>query len=629
MKSTLFKRIVPAALAAFFVWNLPPALSQDATAHLKAPTLAEQASVLKVIHDLFGAQYTKKLPADHVVLAAKLMEAAADSSSDPNSQYVLLREARENAVAGGNLNIALSAIVALASRFEVDKDAVLLETLTALSRESENPEMAVGIMDAAMAQIEKGAAADDFKPLARLRGVAESAAAKTRSAAATKHTQDRLGELDQTRAAFESVEGARRILATKPDDPEAHAIVGKYVALQKSDWPAALQDLSHCSDGGLKVLAMGDLLARQSSDPKVAIGRGDAWWQYASGQSGALKIRAEQRASDWYRQVSDAISGPQTDGLDKRIQRVEIDAEAYASFHGMTPLADPYLTEARRDSIDRTLTVPLDGRTLKGVVTIPFKVLPYSFPGTIKIDDEGATITVLGGTDIRGGTLDLGGKGHLIAKGENGKPVVFRHVVFIEDLGGLLEAEDAVFDDCTFKKGGPWFSNYSSKWVFNSCVLYNCRFGGLTEIDYGFKIQNCLLASMAFPEIQHSSKGELDHVKFLHDEWDTIIGCSFIDCSVPPTVCWCAQSSNFFGCKFIPGEAFESSGPWQETAYISGTVGTSPQSVWAGKRPKRGSVTLVDAPSPFPILPLTGMDKFIPELIAGSADVRVVTSHLR
>jgi hypothetical protein len=631
MKWMLVTRLVPAALVVLLLCNLAPALAlaQDAAGRRKAPSPAEQASVLKLIHELFGAQYAKTSPGDRVVLAARLMEAAADSGSDPNSQYVLLREARENAVAGGDLSIALAAIDALASRFEVDREVLLVETLGPLLRQSESPAVAVGIMDAAMAEIDTGAAADDFDPLTRLRGIAETAAARTRSAAAVKHTQARLIDLNQARMAFESAKIAKRELAKKPDDPEAHTIVGKYTALQKGDWPAALKDLSHCSDSALKTLAAADLAAQGSSDPKDALGRGDAWWHYAGDQSGFMKIRAEQRASDWYRQAADAITGLDKAAMDKRIQRTESDVEAYASSHGMTPLVDPTLTQDRRDAIEKTPTVPLDGQTLTGTVTVPRKVLPYLITGTIKIGDEGATITVPAGTEIRGGVLDLGGKGHLIAKGETGKPVVFRHVVFLQDLGGLLEADGAIFDDCTFKKGGAWFSNYSSKWVFSKCVLFNCRFGGLTEVDYGFQIQDCVLASMDFPEIQHPHKGAFDHVKLLHDKWNTISGCSFVDCIVPPTVCWCAQSSNFFGCKFVPGEAFESPSPWQETAYLSHTVGPSPQSVWADKGAKLGSVTLVEARSPFPIMSLAGMEKFIPELIPGSADLRVVRSHLK
>jgi hypothetical protein len=623
------KRILPVALAAILLCHLSPALAQDATARLKVPSPAQQAPALKLIHELFGAQYAKTSPADRVVLAAKLMNAADDSGNDPNAQYVLLREARENAVRGGNLKIALAAIDAMTSRFEVDSNALLTETLAALVRQSESPELAVGIMDAAMAEIDKGAAADDFEALARLRSIAETAADRTRSAAAIKHTKERLSELSQTRTAFEAVKVARHVLAKKPDDPEAHMIVGKYLTLQKGDWPAALKDLSHCSDRALKTLAVEDLAAQQSSDPKDAISRGDAWWQYADDQSGPMKVRAEQRASEWYHRASDAITGLEKAAIDKRIERAQSDAEAYASSHGTAPLVDPTLTQERRDSIEKTPTIPLDGQMLNGTVTVPRKVLPYRITGTIKIGADGATITVPAATEIRGGVLDLGGKGHLIAKGESGKPVVFRHIVFIQDLGGLLDAENAVFDDCTFKKGGAWFSKYSSKWVFTSCVLYNCRFGGLTEVDYGFQIQNCILASMDFPEIQHPHKGKFDDVKLLHDKWNTLTGCTFVDCTVPPTVCWCAQSSNFFGCKFVPGEAFESPGPLQETAYLSRTVGPTPQTVWADNPPKQGSVTLMDAPTPFPILSLTGTEKFIPELIPGSADVRVVNSHLK
>lgn len=621
-------RILLAALIAFFLCNLRPALAEDVPARLEAPSPAEQAAVLKVIHELFKSEYARRTPADRAALAAKLMEAAADNSKDSASQYVLLREARDNAVAAGDPDLALAAVTALTSRFQVDTGPLLAETLTTLERQSYSPELGLAVTDAAMAAIEKDAATNHFEMLARLAPVAESAALRAGSPALRRHVQARLKELKETREAFESAEAAKLLLTTKPDDPEANTKLGEYLWLRKNDWPSAMPYLAKGSDAALKALAAADLSQAPSSDEKTATARGNAWWQFAGSQSGATKMAAERRAADWYQQASLVPGGLEKLIGEKRIRQAQADAKAYATAHSTGLAADPALAQSRRNLIEHERTTPLDGQSLKGEVTIPPSVMPYSISGTIKIDDP-SIITVPAGTEIRGGTIYLGGKAHLIASGETAKPVIFRHVSFVQDLGGSFNAANAVLDDCKFNKGGAWYSSYSSKWTFTSCVLYNCRFGALTEIDYGFQLRDCVLVSMDLPEIQHPHKAGYDDVKALHQEWNTLTGCTFVDCTVPPTVCWCAESSNFLRCKFVPGQPFESDKPWQETAYISDPLGPPPPTAWAANPPKRAPVTLQNAPAPFPILPLAGMDRLIPELLFEDSGVSVVRSHLK
>jgi hypothetical protein len=605
-----------------------PALAGESGPRLGAPSRAEQAAALKVIRELFKADYSKSAPAGRLALAERQIQTAADSGTDPASQYVLLREARDNAVAAGDPNVALAAVDAMTGRFAVDAAPLVAETLTALERQSRSRQVALAVTDAALDAMEKDAAADRFDVLARLSPVAERAAAKAGSPELKKQVQVRLRELSELREAFESAEAARRLLSKKPDDPDANTILGKYLWLRKNDWPGAMPHLARGSDAELKALAAADLSVPPVIDAQTAVARGEAWWQYASGQTGLTKISAERCALHWYQQPEVAADVLAKLLAEKRIPQAELDATAYAASHQTGIVVDPMLAELRRQSIDKAPTRPLDGSDFKGDVIIPPSATPYAISDTIKIDGP-ATITVLGGTEIRGGVLDLGGKGHLVAKAENGRPVIFRHVVFYQDLGSSLEAQGAVFDDCEFKKGGAWYSAYSSKWTFTSCVLNKCHFGGLTEVDYGFQIRDSVLASMDLPEIKHPHKEHFDHVTALHQDWNTISGCTFVDCAVPPTVCWCAESSNFFGCKFVSGEPFESDKPWRKLACVRDPIGPAPQTVWDDDMPPRAHVILQNAPAPFPIISPSGLDRTIPELVIEGTGARVLESHLK
>jgi hypothetical protein len=616
-------------IIAVVVCGSRPSFADDATARLKAPDAATQADALKTVRDLFKADYAKKEAADRSALAVKLMKAADDASKDPASAYVLLHEARDVAASAGDVDIALGAIDALTSRFEVDGRALLVDTLTALGRQSHTPESAAAVANAALAAIVKAASVDDYQTVLRLSPVAESAATKAHSQGLNGRVQGRLKELKESHALFERAETAKQTLVKKPDDPEANTVLGKFLWLQKTDWPSAMPYLAKGQEGELKTLAKADLAVAANADAKVATARGDAWWKYAKSQAALTKISCERRAATWYRQAVATLGGLEQVLLQKRIQQVDADTASYSAEHGSGFGVDPVLAQAKRDSIEKADTIPMDDNPLKGAVTIPTNIVPYAQKGTLRITDA-ATITVLGGTEIRGGVIDLGGKGHLVALGGKGKPPIFRHVRFVQDLGASLKADGAIFDDCYFNKGGAWYSSYSSKWTFTSCVLDNCHFGGLTEVDYGFQLRNCALVSMDFPEIKHPHKGNFSHVTALHRDWNKITGCTFVDCKLPPTVCWCAEASNFFACQFISGEPFESDKPWQDIAYVTDTVGASPQTVWTGDMPKKAPVVLSNAPSPFATISLVGVDAFIPELVVGGdAGVSVVKSHLK
>ncbi|MDB5329034.1 MAG: hypothetical protein JWP03_185 [Phycisphaerales bacterium] len=591
------------------------------------PDAAAQAAAQKVVRGLFKAEYALHSASDRTALAGKLLKAASESGKEPATQYVLLREARDLGLAAGDPDTTLRAVEELAAHFAVDGGALQLETLTGLTRQASGPDALSLVADAAMALVEKAAADSDYDAVARFSPIAEMAAAKTHSSTVAQHVQSRLKELKDARFAFERVKSAEQALAKDPDDPEANAAVGKYLWLQKRDLAAALPSLAKGSDKELKALAEGDLAVKSSDDVEAASARGDAWWRYAGAPSGsAVKIPAERRAAWWYGLASAHASGLRKIMLDKRIEQAETDAKAYSTRH-VGGTSDPARIRGRRDAIERLRTTPVAEHAYKGEQLFAASLKPYEFTGSIQFPAP-ATITVEAGAELRGGTFEMKGNGHVIATGTKEKPVVFRHMTFNQDLGASLKAEWAIFDDCRFVKNGGWFASYSSKWQFTSCVLYRCKFSELTEVDYGFQLVNCAVISMDWPEIKHphDKNKAFSHIEALHGEWNKISSCEFIDCAVPPTVAWCAESSNFRGCKFIPGEAFESFKPLEWEAFVTETIGPKAQSVWASVPPKHAAVKLAPAPAPFATLPLDGFELFIPELIPGD-NPRVVKSH--
>ncbi len=230
----------------------------------------------------------------------------------------------------------------------------------------------------------------------------------------------------------------------------------------------------------------------------------------------------------------------------------------------------------------------------------------YTLDGQTKVKDGHHSrriyIDVGPGVQIQGGKIHLSTRGHLRIKGTPQKPVVFRDVEIIQDLSGSFTAEHAVFENVTFRKGGVWWANYSSKWTFTGCILHKCRFPKLTNVDYAFKFRNTSFTYMTFPE----TEGPFTH------EWRTIENCNFIGCTVPPTIGWCTKNANFYGCEFPAGVKYKGKDVTSEI-YLFKTKGAAPQAVWLSE-PDAGKVTVKPALKPFDVQKFSAKPA-IPELI--------------
>jgi hypothetical protein len=286
------------------------------------------------------------------------------------------------------------------------------------------------------------------------------------------------------------------------------------------------------------------------------------------------------------------------------------------------PVTDVAAAVAARTAIDA------GGRVRNGeVLTEAFEFdpgEPYRLNGTFKVDDNAKSVdvTIGPGAEVRGGKIYLARGGHLKVQGTPDRPAVLRGVHISMDLSGTFDAEYAVLDGCTFSKGGGWFAYHSSKWTFRNCTLYKCKFAGLTGVDYGFKIESCRLIGMTFPEIQprRDKDKEFNHLSHLRHSWNRIRGCEFVDCTVPPTVAWCAEGATFVNCTFPPGQAFEGAEDFVWEAFVAGTKGELPQAVFDANPGSRGRVRAASLKQP-PELPILG-ERLVPEITYSDRSVK-------
>ena len=199
--------------------------------------------------------------------------------------------------------------------------------------------------------------------------------------------------------------------------------------------------------------------------------------------------------------------------------------------------------------------------------------------------------------------------------------------------GGAYHSKPATlrcaFDQCRFEKRGGWYAYYSTKWGCDSCLFYKCSFASLKGKDYGINLQHCAFVSMNFPELEHErpkdeDKKVFDHMKCLRSKWNTIKYCQFVDCDVAPTVGWSAVDSNFMGCRFPSGEAFESKKSLDVVDYVADTVGLLPHKIWRAYPAPLAPLKVSYAETPFETVSFPALSRPLGPLLPKlSADAKL------
>jgi hypothetical protein len=340
---------------------------------------------------------------------------------------------------------------------------------------------------------------------------------------------------------------------------------------------------------------------------------GNQWWTAAQSQPVTARLRMQERAAYWYGRAMPGLLGARKDQAAARVASAgKVLPEVV-----LMPVAVPAdAGKARRDREALGGAEPLGKASITESVLVPTgKAFGLSDKTAIPDKTERIDITLGPGSELRGGKLYLNRRGHLIVRGSAEKPAVLRNVQISMDLDGSFDAEYAVLENCTFSKGGNWVTSYySSKWTFKNCVLYRCKFADLNPKHYGFRFDDCRLIGMTFGEIvfNRDAVKAFDHLDHLRKDWEHFARCEFDDCVLPPTVAWCAEESNFVGCKFLPGEAFEGKEDFEWRAFVADTSGESPQAVWDARPGPRGKVKYVPLERPIDV-PQVGA-RLIPEV---------------
>ncbi len=332
---------------------------QDRPPLAPEPDAAVQKETLKKVRDLFKDEYAKRLPADQLALARKLLQNGVETTGDDAAKFVLLKEAREIAVAVGDVETALRSVDETAKAFVVDAAALKLAVLGKVA--VKEPDAARAAAKGYLSLVADAIRSENFDVAGTAAQRAEAMAKASQDAALAA----RATELKAETASLKAEASRVKPMLDKPGTGDEEAI-GRYLCFVKGDWDAGLPHLLAGAKPPLKPAAEKDALKPQDAAAQADVA--DLWWDVAQKEKSPWRReRIQVRVKYWL-----DLAAPAASGLVKvRIQKRLDDLEALQpGFVNLLKLVDP-----AKDAIAGTWKLE-EGKLVSG----PGKFVRLEFP---------------------------------------------------------------------------------------------------------------------------------------------------------------------------------------------------------------------------------------------------------
>jgi hypothetical protein len=315
---------------------ISPALRDRA----KVPADAAIAPAEKLVKDVYKAEYSRATtPAGQIALARALFNEAQQSRDDPVTLYVLLRDARNMAAAGGDAETAVEAARGIRDAFqinhvaagEMERDALMSAVKAILAAPptptaSPEPRSAVYLT---MSMAERDLNAGNYAQAAQTAGQAEQVAKKVNDPSLLDRVHGRAAVLATAATEFQRSRDQFTALNASPDDPAANLAVGRFYAFVLDRPKQAMPLLAKGADTTLKGLAEHEIAAPPTPADQLALG--DAWASAARINTGPAKEAMQRRALYWY-----DTAAPMLPGLSRMTaQKKASDLRANTLKHGL------------------------------------------------------------------------------------------------------------------------------------------------------------------------------------------------------------------------------------------------------------------------------------------------------
>lgn len=302
--------------------TLALALAQAQTAgedsRQPVPNSSKQSPVLKQIKEQYKSEYANREADAQLQLARTFRKEATNSAEDPVRQFVLLREARELAINGGDLNETFGIIDDMAKVFTVDADDMKVTAMAASFDRSRVPPRQ--LVDQYLKIADQSLATYDVRMASQAMVLAKRFVYGSHDSAAIARVHEVDLRVHDASRQLEPVARAANYLKDHPDDPRANLTVGRFLCFFRGMWSEGLPLLAKGADRTLADLASKDLSSPADSAAQMQMA--DAWWSLPDSKDTPQK-QSRLRAAYWYEQALPQLPDPQKTVAQQRIAQAK------------------------------------------------------------------------------------------------------------------------------------------------------------------------------------------------------------------------------------------------------------------------------------------------------------------
>ena len=287
------------------------------------PAQADRSKAESQIRALFREEIlAAKKPADKQALAQKLLKTAGESGDDPNTRYVLLRQAVDLFSEAEDFDGSEKVLEELIERYQVDAWKERLWFVKVSSIAAKRPESRATMLTLAASLSSRAFDEEQFEAAAQILNEAALLASRAKDQNLATSLRKQRGLIGDLQRLTDAANAAKKTLESTPDDAAAHLALGKYLCFVRRDWNAGLPHLAQGNDESLRNLARQELAKPDTVQAHLDLA--DAWSKFGEKGTGSQRVFCLEHARVRYRLVSNDLAGLDKVRVEKRL--AELDA---------------------------------------------------------------------------------------------------------------------------------------------------------------------------------------------------------------------------------------------------------------------------------------------------------------
>jgi hypothetical protein len=301
------------------IWRLPIDGGPLRKAKERTPEPDSDAleGIVKLIRRRFEGDYAKQSAADLTALATKLLEQGLQMTDSPAMRYAYLREARDAAAQAANFTLSRRVVEEMSYLHAIDELASRTAGLQAAARSATDR---VALTNAALDLIDDHLAADNYDGAETVLAIARSAGKKANDVPLANRVLRVRNRITYLRKEWAQLGDVVKTLASRPGDPEASLVLGRFQCFLKDDWRRGLPLLAAGSDPDQVKVARKELADPTTVADQVDLG--DRWWALAEKETGTVQTRMQHRAKQWWWRALPHLSGAEKTRVEDRLKVV-------------------------------------------------------------------------------------------------------------------------------------------------------------------------------------------------------------------------------------------------------------------------------------------------------------------